>query len=182
LFDTAQWANDTEHSGPVEVEGTATYWEDGLFDTVKDYHVTFRYRNGVVMTCDPGTPGIKFIGTEGWVGNKGWRGPLEANSPDILKSPIGPNEIHLYTNPEGEHDDFLKCVRSRKDPYFPVEIGHRVSTICHIANISLRLGRKLKWNPEAERFDNDPQANSMLARPMRSPWKLVAEKPSVAHL
>jgi predicted dehydrogenase len=179
LFDTAQWANDTEHSGPVEVEGAATYWEGGLFDTVKDYHVTFRYKNGVVMTCDPGTPSIKFIGTDGWVGNQGWRGPLEASSKAILDSKIGPNEIHLYTNPEGEHDDFLKCVRSRKDPYFPVEIGHRVSTICHLANISLRVGRKLKWDPDTEQFENDAQANSMRSRSMRSPWKLIAEKGSV---
>jgi predicted dehydrogenase len=172
LFDTAQWANDTERTGPVEVEGIGTHWQGGLFNTVKDYHVTFRYKNGVVMTCDPGTPSIKFIGTDGWVGNHGWRGHVEASSEAILKSEIGPNEVHLYTNAEGEHDDFLKCVKSRRDPYFPVEIGHRVSTICHIANISLRLGRKLKWDPDAEQFENDIEANGMLSRPMRSPWKL----------
>jgi hypothetical protein len=51
-------------------------------------------------------------------------------------------------------------------------MGHRVSTVCHIANISLRLGRKLKWNPDLEQFENDAQANAMLSRPMRSPWKL----------
>ena len=54
LFDTAQWANDTERSGPVEVEGKGTHWEGGLFNTVKDYDVTYRYANGVVMTCVPG--------------------------------------------------------------------------------------------------------------------------------
>ena len=56
LFDTAQWANDTERSGPVEVEGTGTYWGGGLYNTVKDYDVTYRYANGVVMTCKPGNP------------------------------------------------------------------------------------------------------------------------------
>src|SRR5512136_710936 len=172
LFDTAQWANDTERSGPVEVEGTGTHWQGGLYNTVKDYDVTYRYANGVVMTCQPGTPSIKFIGADGWVGNRGWRGAVEASSQEILKSVISPNEIHLYTNPEGEHDDFLKCVKSRKDPYFPVDIGHRVSTICHLANISIRLGRKLKWDPQAERFDNDAGANAMLSRSMRKPWLL----------
>src|SRR5262249_18509298 len=98
---------------------------------------------------------------------------VEASSPDILNSEIGPNEIHLYTNPEGEHDDFLKCVRSRKDPYFPVDIGHRVSTVCHLGNICLRLGRKLKWDPVAERFNQDTEANAMLTRPLRSPWTLA---------
>jgi predicted dehydrogenase len=172
LFDTAQWANDTERTGPIEVEGTGTLWQGGLFNTVKDYDVTYRYANGVTMTCKPGTPSIKFIGSEGWVGNRGWRAELEASSPEILKSKIGPNELHLYTNPEGEHDDFLKCVKSRKDPYFPVDIGPRVSPVCHLANISIRLGRKLKWDPKAERFENDDEADKMLSRPMRSPWKL----------
>jgi len=173
LFDTAQWANDTERSGPIEVEGKGTHWAGGLFNTAKDYDVTYRYVNGVVMTCMPGTPGIKFIGTDGWVGNVGWRGPLEASSPDILKTPIGPDDLRLYTNPEGEHAEFLDCVKSRKDPYFPVDIGHRVATVCHLASISLRLGRKLKWDPKAERFEHDAEANRMLSRPMREPWKLT---------
>ncbi|WCJ57993.1 Gfo/Idh/MocA family oxidoreductase [Fontisphaera persica] len=172
LFDTAQWANDTERSGPVEIEGTGTHWEGGLFNTVKDYDVTFRYANGVVMTCKPGNPSIKFIGTDGWVGNSGWRAPVQASSKEILESKIGPNEIHLYTNPAGEHDDFLKCVKSRKDPYFPVDIGHRVSTICHLANISIKLGRKLRWDPAKEEFINDAAATAMMDRQRRDPWQL----------
>jgi predicted dehydrogenase len=172
LFDTAQWANDTERTGPVEVEGTGTHWEGGLFNTVKDYNVTYRYANGVTMTCTPGTPSVKFIGTDGWVGNRGWRGKVEASSEAILNSKIGPNENHLYTNPEGEHADFLKCVKSRRDSYFPVDIGHRVSKVCHLANIALRLKRKLKWDPKAEHFENAAEANTLMSRPMRSPWTL----------
>jgi predicted dehydrogenase len=173
LFDTAQWGNDTERSGPVEVAGTGTFWEGGLYNTVKEYDVTYRYANDVIMTCKPGDPSIKFIGTEGWVGNRGWRGKLEASSEQILNSKIGDNEIHLYTNAEGEHDDFLKCVKSRNDPYFPVDIGHRVSTVCHLANIAIKTGRTLKWDPKAERFENDDGANALLSRPMRAPWKLT---------
>jgi myo-inositol 2-dehydrogenase / D-chiro-inositol 1-dehydrogenase len=173
LFDTAQWANDTERSGPVEVESTGMLWEGGLYNTPKDFNVTYRYANGVIMTCTTGNPTIKFIGSDGWVGNRSWRGEIEASSQEILNSVIGPNEIHLYTNPEGEHDDFLKCMKSRKDPYFPVDVGHRVATVCHLANISLRLGRKLKWDPKAERFENDDQSNAILTRPMRKPWSLA---------
>ena len=172
LFDTAQWANDTELSGPVEIEGSGTHWSGGLYDTVKDYDLTYRYANGVEMTCRPGNPSLKFIGSDGWVGNTGWRGPLQASSAEILNAKIGPGETHLYTNPEGEHDDFLKCVRTRKDPYFPVEIGHRVSTICHLGNLMIRLGRKLKWDPQAEQFVNDAEANRLLDRARRDPWQL----------
>lgn len=172
LFDTAQWANDTERSGPVEVEGTGTYWTGGLYNTVKEYDVTFRYANGVVMTCKPGDPSIKFIGTEGWVGNTGWRGPVQASSRAILDSKIEPNELHLYTNPKGEHDDFLQCVRSRKEPYFPAEIGHRVATVCHLANIAIKVGGKLRWDPVQERFIGNETANGMLDRKRRDPWQL----------
>ncbi|MCF7674443.1 MAG: gfo/Idh/MocA family oxidoreductase, partial [Akkermansiaceae bacterium] len=65
-----------------------------------------------------------------------------------------------------------QCVRSRKDPYFPVDIGHRVNCICHMANISIKLGRKLKWDPVAETFVGDPQAVAMMDRPRRDPWQL----------
>jgi predicted dehydrogenase len=172
LFDTAQWANDTERGGPVEIEGTGTFWDEGLYDTVKDYDVTYRYANDVVMTCKPGNPGIRFHGSEGWVGNTGWRGPLQASSQAILSSEIGQQEKHLYTNPAGEHRDFLDCVKSRQDPYFPVDIGHRVSTVCHLANIAIKLRRKINWEPKSEGFVDDPQATAMMQRPMRAPWSL----------
>jgi myo-inositol 2-dehydrogenase / D-chiro-inositol 1-dehydrogenase len=170
LFDTAQWANDSEYTGPVEIEGTGTHWEGGLYDTVKDYDVTYKYANGVVMTCKPGNPSIKFIGSDGWVGNRGWIGRLEASSDEIKNSVIGPNELKLYTNPAGEHRDFLDCVKTRKDPYFPVDIGARVSAICHLANIAIKLRRKVKWDPDKECFCNDAEADRMMSRPMREPW------------
>ena len=174
LFDTAQWGNDTERSGPVEIEGKGNRWEGGLYDTVKDYDVTYRYANGVTMTCKPGNPSIKFIGTKGWVGNTGWRAPLQASSKEILNSKIGPGETRLFTNTKGEHRNFLDCVKSRKDPYFPVDIGHRVSTICHLANIAIDRGVKLKWDPEKEQFLGDDKANEMCRiRPGRGEWKLT---------
>lgn len=174
LFDTAQWANDTEHSGPVEIDGKGNFWEGGLYDTVKDYDVTYKYANGVVMTCKPGTPSIKFIGTDGYIGNQGWNSQkLMVSSDEVLEPPSGPDAVHLFTNPAGEHRNFLDCVKSRQDPYFPVDIGHRVSTVCHLANISIKLGRKLTWDPQRECFPNDPEATGMMSRAMRAPWSLT---------
>lgn len=173
LFDTAQWANDTERSGPVGIEGTGTRWEGGLYNTVKDYDLTYHYANGVTMSCKPGNPSIKFIGSDGWVGNNGWRAELEASSPEILNSKIGDDEIKLYTNAGGEHRDFLDCVKSRKDPYFPVDIGHRVATVCHLGNIAIDCGEKLAWDPEKEEFINNEKANNLRKiRPMRGDWSL----------
>jgi len=172
LLDGAQWGNNTEHTGPVEVEGKGVFCTGGLYDTAKEYRIEYKYANGVKLIVTSGTPSLKFEGSEGWIGNRGWRAPLQAEPKSVLDSVIGPNEIHLYTCKGGEQRNFLDCVKSRKDCYFPPEIGQRCFTIAHIGNISMLLGRKLRWDPDKEQFVNDEQANRMLSRPMRSPWHL----------
>jgi len=172
LFDTAQWGNDTEATGPVEVEGSGERHPGGLYDTFYKFKLIYRYASGVEMLVESTGPAIRFEGTDGWVGNKGWLGRVEASSEKILNSVIGPSEIHLFTCPQAEHRNFLDCVKSRRDPYFPAEFGHRVASICHIGNIAMELGRKLKWDPVAEQFPGEAEANRYLARAMRSPWHL----------
>jgi len=170
IVDTAQWANNTERTGPLQIDGHGIFPEDSLYNTATEYHIKYKYANGVTMFIDSGPVSLNFEGTEGWLGNLGWRGNLQASSPAILNSIIKPDEIHLYTEPAGEHRNFLNCVKSRRDPYFPAEIGHRCCTVLHLGNISMLLGRKLKWDPEKERFPHDPEANRMLSRTMRSGW------------
>jgi predicted dehydrogenase len=172
LLDGAQWGNDSEHTGPMEVEGKGVFCEEGLYDTAKEYRIEYKYADGVKLVVTSGTPSLRFEGSEGWIGNRGWRAPLQAEPKSILNSVIGPNEIHLYTCRAGEQRNFLDCVKSRKDCYFPPEIGQRCFTIAHIGNISMLLGRKLRWDPDNERFVNDEQANRMLSRSMRNPWRL----------
>jgi predicted dehydrogenase len=172
LLDTAQWANDTERTGPVEVSGTGKQFENGLYDTFYQFDLNYRYANGVEMEVRSGAVRLRFEGTDGWIGNDGWIGKLQASSPDILNSTIGPDEVHLFTELGGEHRNFLDCVKSRKDPYFPAEIGHRCCSVAHLGNICLELGRTLRWDPDEERFEDDPLANRMLQRAMREPWSL----------
>lgn len=170
LLDTAQWGNDTERTGPVEVEGQGKRPEKGLYDAFYEFRLTYRYASGVVMEVQSGGVQLRFEGTEGWVGNSGWVGPLKASSPEILRTVIGPGELHLFTCPEGEHRNFLDCVKSRKDPYFPAEIGHRCCSLAHLGNIALKLRRKLRWDPVAERFPDDAEASRLLSRASRAPW------------
>ena len=172
LLDTVQWANDTERTGPVEVEGTGQRHEKGLYDAYHQYHLSYKYANGVEMQVDGTGVALRFEGSEGWVGNNGWVGTLEASSQEILNSVIGPEETCLFTCPGGEHRNFLDCVKSRRDPYFPAEIGHRCCSVAHIGNIAMDLGRKLQWDPDAERFIDDDSANRTLSRAMREPWTL----------
>jgi len=173
LLDGAQWGNDTEHTGPVEVEGKGVYWTEGLYDTAKAFHLEYTYADGVKLIVDSGNPSLRFEGTDGWVGNRGWRAPLQASSPAILNSVIGPEETHLYTCPGGEQRNFLDCVKSRQACYFPPEIGQRCFTIAHIGNIAMTLGQKLRWDPDNEQFVDDAEANRMLKRAARSPWHLL---------
>jgi hypothetical protein len=69
--------------------------------------------------------------------------------------------------------NFLDCIKSRQRPIADVEDGHRVATACHLANISLRLGRKIQWDVQKETIANDAEASRMLVRPYRKPWDAV---------
>jgi hypothetical protein len=111
--------------------------------------------------------GIRFEGSEGWIQTS----PLNASPKLLLKSVIRPDEIHLYKSNDHKQN-FLDCIKSRKDPIAPAEVGHRSAAICHLGNIAMLTGRKLKWDPKREQFINDTTANQMLFRPMRSPWHL----------
>jgi hypothetical protein len=173
LLDTAQWGNDTERTGPISVEGTGKRPETGLYDTFYDFELHYRYANGVEMTVDDRGVRIRFIGTDGWIECKGWRGPLSASSKEIFDAPIGSAELKLYTCAGGEQRNFLDCVKTRLEPYFPAEIGHRCATVMHMGNIAMLLGRKLRWDPAKEEFLDDDTANRMRSRAMREPWGLT---------
>jgi hypothetical protein len=68
--------------------------------------------------------------------------------------------------------NWLDCIRSRERPVADVEIGHRSISVCHLANIVRRLGRPLDWDPAAERFRADPDADGLLSRPRRAGFEL----------
>jgi predicted dehydrogenase len=72
--------------------------------------------------------------------------------------------------------NFLDCVKSRNRPIADVEDGHQVATACHLANISLRTGRKIRWDPNKEEILGDREAAAMLERPYRKPWDDVLKK------
>jgi len=171
-LDTAQWGMGTEYTGPVEIEGTAEYPRDGLWDVHGTFEFKYTYANGIKVICadnKKNKQGIVFEGSDGWVYVK--RGYIDAQPKSLLDTTIGPDEIHLY---ESNHHkaNFFDCVHSRAETIAPAEVAHRSCTMCLLGEIAMRLGRKLKWDPDAERFKNDNQANRMLSRPMRSPWHL----------
>jgi predicted dehydrogenase len=183
--DTAHWGMNTELTGPVEVWGSAEFPKSGLWNVHGKFLTHAVYANGVTMDISGDFPnGVKFIGSKGWIlvtrgdaavtasdpsfGQKS-PGPLTASDPKILTSVIGPNEIHLYRSSE-QHGNWLDSIRSRKTPSAPAEIGHRACSTCLVHQVAMHLNRKLYWDPVAERFKNDDEANRWLSRPHRKPY------------
>ncbi len=171
-LDTVQWALDVERTGPVEVEGKGTVSPGSMYNTFVDYEIAYKYSSGIEVHVGSGGTGLRFEGEAGWVGNQQFAGPVEASSKEILAWKPGERDLKLYTNPAGEHRDFLDCVRSRKEPYFPAEVGHRCASLCHVGNIAMSVGRKLRWDPAKEAFVGDLEADLLRSRPMRAPWTL----------
>jgi myo-inositol 2-dehydrogenase/D-chiro-inositol 1-dehydrogenase len=167
-LDIAQWGNQSDDTGPVEIRGKGEFPKTGLFTTALNAEVEYTYANGVKIFLKRGG-GTRFEGTEGWIYVN--RGKLEAEPESLLTSVIGPDEIHLYESNDHKQN-FLDCVKSCKDPICTAEIGHRTSTVCHLGNISMLLDRPLKWDPHKEQFIGDDEANRMLWRPRRAPWRL----------
>jgi predicted dehydrogenase len=184
-LDIAQWAID---SYPVEIDGIAKFpkTENG-YNVAIDFKASYRFANGVTMTVkDSGDNGILFTGDEGRIFvNRGklTGAPVEA----LSNNPLPPSDWKVYdfdnsTRPlrEGKLDaiinhmgNFFDCVQSRRRPISDIVSQHRSVSTCHLGNISMRLGRKVLWNPETEFFVNDPEADALLKRDQRKGYEIA---------
>ncbi|HOB76378.1 MAG TPA: Gfo/Idh/MocA family oxidoreductase [Phycisphaerae bacterium] len=172
--DIAQWGNDTELTGPVEIEGSGVFpAADALCDTALNWDCRMKYANGVTMhyTSDggPNKHGVLFEGTEGWVHVD--RNGMDAHPKSLLKEKFRPDEIHLPVSMQHQQN-LLDCMRTREQPICNIDVAVRTETICHLADIAMRLGRPLRWDPQQERFPDDEAANRRMKRAMRAPWHL----------
>jgi predicted dehydrogenase len=167
-LDIAQWAHNSEFSGPVEFEGEATWPEPGGFANVPFVvRVEARYADGVRILMDSGDKGVRFDGDEGWVKISD-AGEITAEPKSILRTKAAPRVD--WSNMNDHVRNFLDCIRSRRLTASHPELAQRAHTAAHCANLCLRLGRKLRWDPARERFVNDDTANRFLSRVMRVPW------------
>jgi len=164
--DLCQLAVGQEHSGPVEFE----------LDMVKSEQfeeprrsVVAHYANGVKLIFEPGKwpLHVRFVGTEGWIYVDD-----DGNVRAEPKSLIAGRKFGRGYPATNHIRNFLDCVKSRRTPIAPAEQAHRSNTVCQVANICVQLNRPVKWIAERERFDNDPEADAMLYRAMRQPWRI----------
>jgi predicted dehydrogenase len=169
-LDIAQWALGMDESGPVSIEGFASYEPHGWYETPEKFEITYDYANGVQVRC--GTAyrgGVTFHGERGTLYVT--RGKIEATPKEILAEPVGSGDIRLYESKD-HYQDWLNCIKTRKLPICDVAIGHRSATVCHLGNIAVRTGRKVKWDPDKERILGDEEQARMQHYAYRKPWKL----------
>jgi predicted dehydrogenase len=161
-FDIAQWGLGMDSSGPAEI-----YPENG-----KDIKMlTYKYANSVTVVRDDTMKyrSVLFTGTEGEVEVS--REFLKVKPESLARQRIGVNDIRFCVS-ENHYANWLECVRNRQTPICDVETGLRSATVCHLGIIAKKLGRPLKWDPAKERFVGDDEADRLLSRETRSPWKL----------
>ncbi len=171
LNDIAQWGNQTDDTGPVEVEGRGEFSPaDGLWNVLLQFEVQYRYANGVRLFYKSDKPYLRFEGSEGWVYVE-YGKALEAHPESLMQWKPGPNDIPLPSKTDKR--DFIDAVKTRGRTLEDAEVGHRTTSVCHLGHIAVQTGRKLQWDPAAERFIGDERANQLLqTKPLRSPWQI----------
>ena len=177
LNDIAQWGNNTERTGPVEVKATGRFHPGPVWNVLESFDAWYRFANGVELFYQMADPHVRFEGEKGWlqvnyIADKLHPDRLQASDPAILKENIGPEEIHFPL--KSEKQDFIDAVKTRGQTLEDAEVGQRTTSLCHLAHIAIQLGGvSLRWDPEHETFPNQDAANKLLNRtPLRAPWRL----------
>jgi predicted dehydrogenase len=172
--DIAQWGLGRDDTGPIDFEGWAEFDKNNFADVPVTAEVTCIYADGTKLILK--SQGafrdrfIRFVGTEGWIQVDDETNVVTAEPKSLLKR--RGISARSWAHPGDHIQNFLDCIRSRRETVCSPEKSHRATTIGHIANICNRLGHRLKWDPKTEQFINDPEANKMLSRSMRPPWHL----------
>jgi len=167
-LDQVQAALGTDDTGPVEI------WPEDK-DESGWVKVTMRYENGTLLKCHGKKRGLEDLGAI-FVGEKGTldirRNSLLTDRPELLKDQPTTRPANIPSECIEHLANFFECMRSRKQPNAPVEAGHRATTLCHLMNICREVNRKLHWDPKAEQFQSDPEANKLLSRERRKGYEL----------
>jgi Oxidoreductase family, C-terminal alpha/beta domain/Oxidoreductase family, NAD-binding Rossmann fold len=161
-YDFIQWATGSDETGPVEL-----FKADGC--------TNYKYASGVVVygKAYPGEPiggegGAVFVGSEGRIAVD--RNAVVSYPERIAREPLRPGEVHLYRS-DSHSENFLECVRTRKRPICDADIAHRAASALLLGGIVKQLDRPLQWDPAAEVFSGDDEANRLLSIAQRPPWR-----------
>jgi hypothetical protein len=183
--DIATWAIQMDKSGPKSVEGVFAEHpvplKDGMptldnqYNVATKFDVKVLYPNEVELhIMSDGENGIYIKGDKGDLFVS--RGKLSGSAVDaMLDMPLADDAISkLYKGktPGSHMGNFFECIKTREQPISDVYTHHRAMTTCHLANIAIRLGRAVKWNPETEQIEGDDQARGFQKREQRKGYEI----------
>lgn len=179
---------------PKEDNGETPDTQDAIFDYGNRFTSVWSHREAGQGVREPG---LQLVGSKGTlvIGRTGFQiySDLKTDPQNLIPqfrghTAGGPQRTQAKPEPwiqelkeSGSSDeqfdlhvrDFLDCVKTRQRPIADVEDGHWTSVACHLANISLRLGRAVEWDPSKQQILGDKEAASMTVRPYRKPWDQV---------
>ena len=184
-IDIAQWAI---NELPIAIEGEADLPQiPNGYNVATRFHAVVRYPSGTLLEIgDTGRQGTLFEGDQGRIFvNRGVvsgvpveqlpdnplpRERYQAYDFDDLERPNRTGKLDAIVN---HMANFFDCVRQRRQPISDVESQHRSVSTCHLANIAMRLGRPLQWDPQHELFVGDDEANQWLRREQRKNFEIA---------
>jgi predicted dehydrogenase len=189
-MDVVHWSMQVDAPLTVSASG-ARYASQGIYETPDTFEAVYEYPACPLNSAgflarfsyhlgrgpDDNSYGTTFYGTDGtlFINREGYTIWPAAAVKDVWET-FGPTEV-IKGPGTAQHqphvENFLDCVRTRKTPNSDIETTHRTTSTCLIANISLRVGRKLKWDREKEQFIGDADANKLLNEERRKPWDLI---------
>ncbi len=170
LIDISQWGNGTDRTGPIEVEATGAYPPaDSFWNVLLSFQAEYRYSNGVrLFSKTDAKVYVRFEGSEGWIFAE-YAKPLQAQPASVLDAKINDNELQFPF--KSDKQDFIDAVKTRGATLEDAEVGHRTTSVCHLANIAIQMGKKLEWDPALEKFTNSPAANAFVNKWIQSPQR-----------
>jgi predicted dehydrogenase len=178
-LDAAQFFLETDGVTPIEIEGRARYYQD-IRDVPYSWTVEQKYASGPtvihmdIVTAKKRAKQFEFGNMASLVtGSKGWiwvsRQGIRTEPASLAETTIGPNEKRVIFSDDHKRN-FLDAIRKKAQPISPIDAAVHAETMCQQSDIAMQLQRKLRWDPQAERFIDDEQANRMLSRAIRAPW------------
>lgn len=174
LMDVANMINGTSHSGPVSIEGTGRFPDDpdGLWDTIIEMEIQYRYADGIVLDYKIDKPYLRVEGDEGWI-QAHWHseGGLQAHDKNLLRTKFRNSDIIVPGRTDKE--DFISAILEGTEVMIDAESGHRTNSQGLLGLAAIKAGERLEWDPKKERVTNSAKGEKLMKESFyHDEWKL----------
>jgi len=175
-IDIAHWGLGLDRTGPIEVSGVGVYpAATELYNVPGEFDFNCKYKSGVTIRVANAARLTQGMGVT-WYGSNGWihvdRGDIiTASKPELISEELGANKKALYKSLD-HSQNFLECIRNRKETIAPAEVAHRSISVGLLGEIAMTTKQTIKWDPDKEQIINNAAASKMLMRSFREPWKI----------